>query len=374
MSEVPALIVGGGIGGLATAIALRHIGVEALVIERAPVLSEIGAGLLLSPNACRVLEILGVVEELRISAIETPCWELLDQAGRSLANLNIAVAGEHSLSTRRSDLQAVLLKALPSAAIRTESEAVSARDCGSHVEVSLTDGSVLRAERVIAADGANSALRRHLWPERVLGYRGYVGWRGIVEGYVPEGWESGRVTESWGKGRRFGIGHVGGGRTYWYATANRSKAEKNIPTSLECLRDDFASWHEPVGKLLGRMDPAGLLQHPIYDSRPHWHWRRGERIALLGDAAHPLTPNLGQGAAMALEDALALAKCWKYPDALARYERCRRGRLFAILTASRCVGAMIQWEHPLLCGVRDFQLRWTPDALARAALRALLVR
>lgn len=374
MNDISALIVGAGIGGLATAITLRRIGVEALVIERTPILSEIGAGLLLSPNACRVLEILGVEEDLRKAAVETPCWELLDRAGRSLANLKIAAPGEHCLSTRRSDLQAALLKALPSAAIRTGSEAVAVEDCGSHVEVSLTDGSVLRAGRVIAADGANSARRRHLWPERVMSYRGYVGWRGIVDGYVPEGWESGRVTESWGKGSRFGIGHVGGGRTYWYATANRSKAEKDIPISLECLRDDFASWHGPVRELLGRMDPAGLLQHPIYDSRPHWHWRRGERIVLLGDAAHPLTPNLGQGAAMALEDALALANYWKHSDAMARYERSRRGRLVAILAASRCVGSMIQWEHPLLCGMRDLQLRWTPDALARTALRTLLVR
>jgi 2-polyprenyl-6-methoxyphenol hydroxylase-like FAD-dependent oxidoreductase len=192
--------------------------------------------------------------------------------------------------------------------------------------------------------------------------------------HVPVGWETGRVTETWGRGRRFGIGAVGAGRTYWYASANVPQATAHLPVSLDQVRSDFQHWHYPVSDLLAHTEPTALLQHPIADSLPTLTWQKHGRLALLGDAAHPLTPNLGQGAAMALEDAWELASHWHQPDALQRYEKRRRLRLLTIWAASRWVGTMIQWENPLLCAARDAQLRLFPSALTSVLMRHLLIR
>ena len=312
------IIVGGGIAGLAAAIALRQRGVAALVLEQATELREIGAGLLLAPNACAVLERLGALPSL-LSGHSLPVqkWELLDWKGRSLSALTIPKVGEFSISTRRCDLQ------------------------------------------------------WSLWPGREPRYCGYVGWRGLVD-IVPNGWEGGRVSESWGRGRRFGIATVGDGRTYWYASANVPRSHCHERVTLAQLRRDFAQWHHPVTEILDAMPEEGLLQHPISDRRPSRHWQLKEKAVLLGDAAHSLTPNLGQGAAMALEDAWELAVQWGRPDAMARFEDRRRLRLQSLWALSRWLGVMIQWENPLLCQLRNAQMRAIPNALSTNMMRRFL--
>jgi 2-polyprenyl-6-methoxyphenol hydroxylase-like FAD-dependent oxidoreductase len=372
-AQHPTVIVGAGIGGLALSIALRQQGAESIIVERADELREVGAGLLLSPNACAVLEKLGVLPQVLASSIPTPRWDLLTPSGSSLASLHMAKAGEQSVSTRRSDLQMALLSRVPPDSIRLGCSAEKAILHPDHVEVRLSDGSKLLASRVMVADGTHSAIRSQHWPDRGPRYRGYIGWRALVD-HVPAGWETGRVTETWGRGRRFGIGHVGGGKTYWYASANVPAREAQLKTPLSQLQEDFRHWHSPIQDLLARTAPEALLQHPIADATPSWQWQKAGLLALLGDAAHPLTPNLGQGAAMALEDAWELAQCWPKADALQRCESRRRLKLFRIWAASRWVGKMIQWENPVLCFIRDAQLKVLPSQLTTSLMRFILLR
>lgn len=371
MNDSEVIIVGGGIGGLAAAIALRQCGVEAIVLEQAPELGEIGAGLLLAPNACKVLERLGALDFLSERSVTVTRWELRNWKGSLLSALTIPRAGESSLSTRRSDLQGALLQCLPADIIRLGCVANAATLLSDGVRIDLADGRQMKARRVIVADGAHSLVRGSLWPGREPRYCGYVGWRGLVD-HVPAGWESGRVSESWGHGRRFGIAPVGDGRTYWYASANVSAARCRERVGISELRRDFAGWHDPVTEILEAMSDDALLQHPIADRRPGWHWQLEEKIALLGDAAHPLTPNLGQGASMALEDAWELAVRWNQPHAMARYEQARRLRVMRLWAISRWFGKMIQWRNPLLCGLREVQMKVIPDAFATAMMRRLL--
>lgn len=372
ISTKEVFIVGGGIAGLAAAIALRQRGVDAVVLEQAPELREIGAGLLLAPNACAVLEKLGALQFL-LSGRSVPVqqWELLNRNGRSLSVLKIPKDGQPSISTRRSDLQSCLLQCLPSEAVLLGCSATSARLSATGVIVSLADGRQIQAQYVIVADGSHSKLRECLWPGREPRYCGYVGWRGIVD-FVPKGWRGGRVTESWGKGRRFGIAMVGDERTYWYASANVSAPQRHEQVSLAQLRRDFAGWHCPVAEILEAMPEERLLQHPISDRRPSWHWQLEEKAVLLGDAAHPLTPNLGQGASMALEDAWELGVQWGKPDAMKRFENRRRLRLQRLWASSRWLGVMIQWENPLLCYLRDTQMRAIPNSLSTNLMRRIL--
>ena len=142
--------------------------------------------------------------------------------------------------------------------------------------------------------------------------------------------------------------------------------------SLAQLRRDFAEWHDPVTEILDAMPEEGLLQHPISDRRPSWYWQLEEKAVLLGDAAHSLTSNLGQGASMALEDAWELAVQWGRPDAMTRFEDRRRLRLQSLWALSRWLGVMIQWENPLLCQLRNAQMRVIPNALSTNMMRRFL--
>jgi 2-polyprenyl-6-methoxyphenol hydroxylase-like FAD-dependent oxidoreductase len=373
MNPVPSVtIVGAGIAGLAVAIALNQRGINVQVLEQAPELQEIGAGLLLGPNACAVLERLGVLQTLLIErSIAVPRWELRDWQGLLLSALHIPRSGESSISTRRSDLQWALMQRLPREVVKLGCTVTNAELITEGVRLKLADGRQMTANKVIVTDGAHSMVRAALWPGREPLYCGYVGWRGLVD-HVPRGWEVGRVSESWGYGRRFGIAPVGGGRTYWYASANVPAARCRDRVSVAELRRDFAHWHHPVTEILSYMSEENLLQHPIHDRRPAWHWQREEKVVLLGDAAHPLTPNLGQGAAMALEDAWELAALWGKPDTMKRFEQRRRMRLLLLWAASRQIGKLIQWDHPALCWLRDTQMRLTPDTLHTAMMRRLL--
>lgn len=373
MSDTAELIIaGGGIAGLATAIALRQRGIEAQVLEQAPEIREIGAGLLLAPNACKVLEKLGALGFLREGrAVEVPRWELRNWRGKLLSALSVPRDGELALSTRWSDLQLALLSCLPLDFVQLGCQVKAVRLLPDGVLLSPSDGREMKARQVIIADGAHSAARNSLWLGSEPHYCGYVGWRGIVD-HVPRGWEAGRVSESWGQGRRFGIAPVGGGRTYWYATANVPAAQCHARVSIAQLRRDFAGWHAPVAEILEAMRDEDLLQHPIADRRPLPHWQLEEKAVLIGDAAHPLTPNLGQGASMALEDAWELAGLWGRRDAMTCYEKRRRWRVMRLWAMSGSLGKLIQWEGATACGFRDLQLRATPDALSTAMMRSIL--
>lgn len=346
------------------------------VHERADTLRECGAGLLLSPNACAVIRAFGLLPALAVRAVETPVWDLLDTKGRRLSRILPCRSPEDiSLSTRRSDLQEVLLAALPQETVRPGRDATEVHDESARVSVRFANGTSLETPLLIAADGSQSVVRKTFQPSRALRFQGYVGWRSIVDG-VPARWERERVSESWGRGKRFGIAPVGGGRCYWYATTNEPFAEAPADSRREHLLRKFAGWHEPVRDLIAASTESEILRHPISDMLPPTRWSCGDRIALLGDAAHTLTPNLGQGCAMALEDAWTLAHhldgSSSVADALRGYEKARRARLALIWAASRASGILIQWENPLLCALRNFSIRCTPDAVATFALRKLL--
>ncbi len=375
--EIKVVILGAGIGGLACALALRARGLGCVVYERAPELREIGAGLLLTPNACAVLAGLGITERLAGRSIATTRWGILDPRGRVLQEVGLFPPESGALSTRRSDLQSALRAAAGDDVIRLGHEARAIGVGERAATIRFGNGAVVEADLVIAADGADSLARRTFWPGRGLRDQGYVGWRAVVDG-VPPGWEDGWVTESWGRGLRFGIAAVGQERTYWYATANHGAAGDDDPARRrERLLQIFRGWHAPVRALIHATPSALILRHAIADAHPAGRLSVGGRLALLGDAAHPLTPNLGQGAAMALEDAWELARCLATaPDpasALSRYERRRLGRVALIWALSNGLGRLIQSEHAGVTALRDAGMRATPRAVAWASLQALLV-
>jgi 2-polyprenyl-6-methoxyphenol hydroxylase-like FAD-dependent oxidoreductase len=366
------LVIGAGIGGLALALALQKRGIGVEVWERVPMLREIGAGLLLTSNAVWVLDRLSVLNGAICQGIAVNEWQILNRSARRLQTFRAKPNGVGSISIARAAFQEVLLSAVSSDSIRLGYEVISIADDRSEgVEVRAANGHSSWASVVIGADGARSIVRNLVFDARPSRRMGYVGWRGMVD-RVPEEWRSGRISESWGDGGRFGIAPVSDRRTYWYATEN-APIDWTIPAEQRKshLLERFSSWHEPICDLIEATPDENILLTHISEgaSLKAWH---SDSVALLGDAAHLMTPNLGQGAAMALEDAWVLAECFEQfgikPAALAHYEKLRQPRARRIIWQSRQVGHLIQIENPALSTIRDLGLRLLPDFVGALAL------
>ena len=208
--------------------------------------------------------------------------------------------------------------------MRLAAEVASVEQTAGEVVAKLGDGSEARAELLVGADGLRSVVRASV-ASSTPRYGGYTAWRGVS----PVRVQPGRLSESWGVGERFGLVDIGAG-TYWFATDNASEGETEDPGGRkQALMRRFAAWHPPIPAVLEATPDASILRNDVYFLDPLAHWSDG-RIVLLGDAAHATTPGVGQGAAQAIEDAVALADVLAHneelPAALARYETLRRGR------------------------------------------------
>lgn len=373
-----AIIIGGGIGGLCAGIALRRAGWGAAVYEATPALGEIGAGLTLWPNALRALDALGLGERVRqLGTVDIEGGGINDARGRPLAAASMRAIGARfgatALVVHRAELQALLADTLGREHVHYGARLDSFRIVGGGgLRAAFADGRTAEGDALIGADGLRSVVRRHLLPGSQPRYAGYHAWRAIVP------FEHARIAtwgESWGRGARFGIAPLDGGRVYWFATRNMppgpvpATAERSPEGERAALLATFSDWHVPIPALLAATPPAAILRHAIEDLDSLPRWSAGP-VTLLGDAAHAMTPNLGQGACQAIEDAAVLADCLRggadVPTGLRDYEERRRARTAAIARQSRLIGRVGQWSNPLACAIRDAATRRLPvDAQLR---------
>ena len=362
-------IIGGGIGGVATAVALHSSGIRATVYERAPRLEEVGAGMMLWPNATRVLKELGLLEEVAARSGYNTHFLVRASSGKVLMNIALGKFDVPALCTRRSDLLAALLSAMPREYVRLGREWIHLEQSKSSVRVHFADGSVEEHDAVIGADGMRSRVRAQLFGISDPVCRGYTVWRGVAA-YRGQAVRHGYNSETWGHGSRFGILGIGQGRFTWYATANLSQRAAFPGERKSELLQRFAGWHEPIPELIA--STQSILENGAYDLPPLPRWTAG-RVTLLGDAAHPCTPNLGQGGCMALEDALAIAKCISsdrsIESALRRYESLRRRRTSLIQQRSLLMGQIGQWQNRAAVSGRRVVTSLLPAALFEHNLR-----
>jgi 2-polyprenyl-6-methoxyphenol hydroxylase-like FAD-dependent oxidoreductase len=360
-------IIGGGIGGVATAVALQHFGIRATIYERAPELREAGAGMMLWPNATRVLRELGVLDELIPRGGLSTNFLVRAQDGRVLMDIPLGDFDVPALCVRRADLLETLLRSLPAASIRLGHEFSHVDQHSASVHLHFANGECTEHTGVIGADGIRSRVRSQILGKIAPIDRGYTLWRGIARyDGVAIGHDSN--SETWGRGHRFGILSTGHHRVTWYATGNRNS---RVADRSECdLLATFQDWHEPVLDLIRATET--VLCHPALDLAPLRRWSTG-RVALLGDAAHPCTPNLGQGCCMALEDAMVIAKCVAKETSIAsafeRYEILRRPRTSHIQQRSLLMGRIGQWENAALVAGRSLVTNLLPAGLLEYNLR-----
>jgi 2-polyprenyl-6-methoxyphenol hydroxylase-like FAD-dependent oxidoreductase len=366
-------IIGGGIGGLTTALALRQFGFQPEVFEQAPQLLDVGAAIAMWPNALRVLLKLGVGEKVleHAGVIEHIRWQ--DYTGKTLNQTRLPIKDVPAVALHRADLQKALLEAVPENSIHLDHEFIACKYGDFAICVEFKSHAAFGCDALIGADGLHSQLREQLLDGSSPSYRGYTVWRGVTN-RVPKALPAATAIEIHGRGRRFGIGPVGHGRIGWWASANEIDAEQPAEIEQQALLRLFSDWCAPVEELISATSTETIVRNKAFDRPSSRSWGIGG-ITHLGDSIHPTTPNLGQGGCMAVEDAAVLARCLardKDPaQAFRAYERCRYTRTAAIAGCSRIYGGIGQWESALAVWSRRVLLSSVPQALTHGLLKLI---
>jgi 2-polyprenyl-6-methoxyphenol hydroxylase-like FAD-dependent oxidoreductase len=368
-------VIGAGIGGLTAAIALKHQGIDAHLYESGPSLRAAGAGLLLSPNAMQVLRRLGLAEQVIAAGRALEHAELRDVRSGVLQRIDFGYAkerfGEPTVAIHRRRLHEILAAQIPAGRIRFGAVCERVGQDDGWPTVRFTNGRVISPDLVIGADGLRSRVREFVAPGTPLRYSGQTSFRAISSlELLPK--FAGTSTEIWAPHCRFGYAAIAPGETYWFATLDAEAGKTVTHTeSMETLRELLASFPSPVNHLLDLTNPADVIRTDMYDLRPFAGWSHS-RVVLVGDAAHATTPNLGQGAAQAIEDAFVLAdriaNSARLEDALQSYEAIRQPKTRFIVERSRQIGRVAHVANPIGRAVRNLAVRFTPASVARRQL------
>ncbi len=377
MQSASVVIIGAGIGGLAAAVALQRAGVEVQVYEQAESLRELGAGLTLWTNAVKALDKIGLADMLIHIGYSDGGGLIRRADGTVLQSTSQADLkqryGASNYAVHRIELLRELAEAAGSCVQYNKSFSHYTQNAH-RITAHFHDGTSVTADALIGADGIRSTVRQQSLPNSQPRYAGYTAWRAVVEfdhAITQHQW-----GESWGRASRFGLVPLKHNRIYWFAT-DTAPAGTHIPAGerLDFLLERFKTWHTPIADIIAATPEQAILQHDIYYIDPLPTWVNGHAV-LLGDAAHAMTPDMGQGACQAIEDAIVLAKQISRHEtidgALWVYDDERRRHANHVMRQSRRIGRIAQSGNALLAPLRDTVMRLLPTGMSLRALDTII--
>ncbi|MBV7340122.1 FAD-dependent monooxygenase [Chloroflexi bacterium TSY] len=371
------IIVGGGIGGLTTAVALQQHGYDAHVYEAAPAIKPIGKGIWVPTNAMLVLDRLNLGNEIAAKGIALERIELCDMRDGLLQAIDLTAVykrfGRTTTSILRADLQETLVAALQDRTLHLGKRCIDLQDDNKSATVIFEDGTSVTGDVVVGADGIRSRVREAVVPNVALRYSGQNCYLGVAN-FSLSSTSTGTVREIWGGKVRFGYSAVSGDKIYWFAPV-KSSADSAMPIDpLETLCHLYNDFPSSVLDIINHTSGEEIIRPALYDFDPIERWHKG-RIVLMGDAAHAMTPNLGQGGAQAIEDAYVLAHLLQAGDSLesafAQYQTIRQPKARKIVTTAWRLGQIAHMANPWLRRLRNLAFQWTPAYLKQRQVEAL---
>lgn len=379
------LVIGAGIAGLASAVALQQRGHDVTLIEERTDTSS-GAGISIWPNALAALDDIGLGDSVRDAGGRVTAgaarWRDGTWLRRPSPQRIVKALGEPLVVIRRSALTSILAGALADGTLHAGRAAQTLALTADGVRVTMSDSTVLEADAVVGADGTHSMVARHLNGPLHNRYVGYTAWRGVAAHRIdPE-----LSGETFGPAVEFGHVPLDAEHTYWFATEHVAEGTSAPRGELAYLKDRFASWAQPIPELLAATDPDAVLRNDLYDRDQARRWCRGA-VVTVGDAAHPMRPHLGQGGCQGLEDAAILARFLDGVDgapdgapgapeisaAFARFEAFRTPRVRSLVRESRFIGRVVNLP-PLLSALASRATVLGPEVLVARHLAAVAAR
>lgn len=371
------IIIGAGIGGLSTAIALQKAGYEVAIYEAATELKALGAGLVLAGNAVKAFKYMGVDTQVLQRGNMLNSFQVLTQKGEIItANNHLKASSDYgvvaSFAIHRGDLQAALLDCIPNIPILLGKKCSHFERKKEKMSLFFEDKTHVEADYVIATDGIHSVFRKQLVSASQIRFAKQTCWRGIST-HIPENMPMDIATETWGKSGRFGVVPLVNGQAYWFAVlhSNEVKSPHFKAFGKKEIAQSFADFHQPIPQLIENTPENAFIWNDIIDFSPIKQFAF-ENILLLGDAAHATTPNMGQGACMAIEDAAFLLSILQKERDITKafqiWKAKRISRTTQIVNRSFMLGKVAMWQNDFAMGVRNFLLRNLSEKSQKSSL------
>ncbi|MFV8346467.1 FAD-dependent monooxygenase [Flavobacterium sp. ZB4P13] len=362
-------IIGAGIGGLTTALTLKQKGLNVTIFESSAEIKPVGAGIILANNAMQVFQKLGIQDKIEKAGNKISYMKITDTQLNTISVVDLTEYERkydvHNIAIHRGELQKILANEIGYNNINL-SKRLSKIEKAELFKLTFEDNSIVESKLVIGADGINSVVRNQLFEKSTLRNANQICWRGICEIDLPQKYHN-ELNEAWGKGKRFGFVKISDKKVYWYALAN-SKIVKSDEVNLT---EYFSEFHSEILSLILATSKDQIIVNDIIDLKPIKKWQ-DKNICLIGDAAHATTPNMGQGACQAIEDAYTLGKLLDEGIALeetfAEYEKLRIKKAHKIVNTSWTVGKMAHIENDLGIWFRNKMMKIIPKSVNKKQL------
>ncbi len=363
------LIVGAGIGGLTLGIGLERAGHAVTIVEKRAHFEEEGAGVVLGPNVMTAVRLLDLTADIKAVGREVTGMNISDARGKVIGHSTYRVTKlpEPGVAIHRSRLHEVLRRHFKG---ELRLGASVTRVAPGDAPAVVVDGQALSCDLLVGADGIRSPVRQALFPDFTTRYSGITCFRFVIDGQWTD-----EAFEMWGPGKRVGVVPIGQGKTYTFLVINAPPRAAPPFSTLEEFRRCWSDFASPGAEAVAAVHDLRMLLHDDLEDglAPRFF---GPGVVLLGDAAHPVTPNMGQGAGLAIEDACCLANLLDgarpLTDALAAYEALRRPRATWIRDRSYSFGRLAQMTSPVGRWFRDLAMRLTPASVNDRVLRRIL--